>query len=76
MSFIYADYCDWHEKIYGDGQPEPSMKAFGGQYGAFLTNAKDFYTWKRSRDGSTVELVETYRAKQGSDEWWQQQPLV
>lgn len=67
MSTIYADYCEWHERHYGDGQPEPSLKTFGGQYGAFLTLAKDFYTWKRSRAGSTVELFDRYRKQPGED---------
>lgn len=67
MSSIYADYCEWHEKHYGDGQPEPSLKTFGGQYGAFLTLAKDYYRWNRSRAGSTVELVERFRKQPGED---------
>ena len=67
MSSIYADYCEWHERHYGDGQPEPSLKTFGGQYGAFLTLAKDYYKWNRSREGSTVELVERFRKQPGED---------
>jgi phage/plasmid-associated DNA primase len=57
MSELYFDYCQWYDRMYGDGAPEPGMKGFGGQYGAFMAVSKDFFRWKRSNTGSTIELI-------------------
>ena len=56
MREIYSDFCAWHERVFGDGQPEPGERTFGGMYGAFMQHAKDFYLWKRTEIGSTVIL--------------------
>lgn len=56
MGEVYLDYCDWHDKHYGDGAPEPSLKTFGGQYGAFMQHAKAYYTTKKTNRGRVVTL--------------------
>lgn len=56
MSEVYAKYEDWHHSFFGDGQVEPSLKSFGGPYGAFLTHAKEYFNYTRKRDGRYIEL--------------------
>lgn len=56
MSALYAIYENWHHNFFGDGQVEPSLKSFGGPYGAFLTHAKEYFEYSRRRDGRYVEL--------------------
>lgn len=59
MRVVYNDYKAWHERFYGDGEAEPKERTFCGQTGAFMQHAKDFYTFKRTDEGSTVILNET-----------------
>lgn len=56
MMEVYCDYVDWHDKHFGDGQPEPSLKTFGGQYGAFMQHAKDYFSSKKTNRGRVVVL--------------------
>ena len=56
MSVVYSQYETWHHNFFGDGQVEPSLKSFGGPYGAFLTHAKEYFEYSRRRDGRYVEL--------------------
>ena len=56
MSAVYAMYENWHHNFFGDGSVEPSLKSFGGPYGAFLTHAKEYFGYSRKRDGRYIEL--------------------
>ena len=56
MMEVYCDYVDWHDKHFGDGQPEPSLKTFGGQYGAFMQHAKDYFSTKKTNRGRVIVL--------------------
>lgn len=56
MSEVYDLFEDWHHKFFGDGQVEPSLKSFGGPYGAFLSHSKEYFSYSRKRDGRYVEL--------------------
>lgn len=56
MSAVYAIYENWHHQFFGDGSVEPSLKSFGGPYGAFLTHAKEYFGYSRKRDGRYIEL--------------------
>jgi phage/plasmid-associated DNA primase len=56
MSVVYAMYENWHHTFFGDGNVEPSLKSFGGPYGAFLTHAKEYFRYSRKRDGRYIEL--------------------
>lgn len=58
MSDVYDMFSQWHHKFFGDGAVEPSLKTFGGPYGAFLTHAKDWFFYRRKRDGRFLELRE------------------
>lgn len=60
MSTVYSLYENWHHGFFGDGSVEPSIKTFGGPYGAFLTHAKEYFGYTRKRDGRYIEL---HRAK-------------
>lgn len=56
MSDVYEQFSAWHHKFFGDGAVEPSLKSFGGPYGAFLTHAKEYFFYTRKRDGRFIEL--------------------
>ena len=56
MSTVYRCYENWHHSFFGDGAVEPSLKSFGGPYGAFLTHAKEYFLYTRKRDGRYIEL--------------------
>jgi len=57
MSDIYSKFEQWHHDFFGDGQVEPSLKSFGGPYGAFMNHAKEYFTYRRRHDGRFVELL-------------------
>ena len=71
--------------FFGDGAVEPSLKSFGGPYGAFLTHAKEYFTYTRKKDGRYIELrPHKYdelmnQPKPGEqldagDRWWEEEP--
>ncbi len=56
MLDLYGMFEAWHHRFFGDGTVEPSLKSFGGPYGAFLSHAKDWYYYTRKRNGRFIEL--------------------
>jgi phage/plasmid-associated DNA primase len=62
MSDVYDVYEGWHAQEFGDMDVEPSLKTFGGQYGAFLgnTDAGKFFTYRKTKRGRVVELLPHY----------------
>lgn len=57
ISEVYAEYVIWHGKEFGETNIEPSLKVFGGPYGAFLqSDAGDYYEYKHTRDGRKICL--------------------
>ncbi len=60
MSAAYDSYTYWHHAFFGDGVVEPSLKSFGGPYGAFMTHAKEYFTYNRRKDGRYLELRKKY----------------
>lgn len=62
MSQVYDVYAAWHEDEFGETAVEPSLKTFGGQYGAFLqSSAGKIFRYRRTRIGRVVELVPNYK---------------
>jgi phage/plasmid-associated DNA primase len=69
MSQVYQTYVDWHEREFGETALEPSLKTFGGPYGAFLsTGAGKFYTYKRTKHGRVLVLDDQYLSGGWDDE--------
>lgn len=69
MSEVYALFADWHEKEFADTELEPSLKNFGGPYGAFMqTGAGKYFTYKRSKLGRVLELLPQYNEGAKNDE--------
>lgn len=61
MSYCYQKYAEWHEHEFGETALEPSLRIFGGPYGAFLsTGAGKFYTYKRTSYGRVLQLDGKY----------------
>jgi phage/plasmid-associated DNA primase len=60
ISQVYAEYAFWHEAEFGETNLEPSLKVFGGPYGAFLqSDAGDYFDYKHTRDGRKICLKES-----------------
>ena len=61
MNEIYQLYTQWHESEFGETALEPSLKVFGGPYGALLQSpAGKYFTYRRSNTGRRVELRQEY----------------
>jgi len=58
MSEVYAFFALWSEGEFGEGNVEPSLKTFGGPYGAFLqSDAGKYFHYKRTGAARTLELL-------------------
>ena len=61
MTEVYEVYKDWHCREFGETAIEPSLKTFGGQYGAFLSGpAGKYFCYRKTRAGRVVELLPQY----------------
>lgn len=61
MSGVYAVFDWWHGQEFGDVPTEPTLKTFGGAYGAFLsTEAGRYFEYKRTKYGRMVMLKSEY----------------
>jgi hypothetical protein len=61
MTQVYAEFEKWHSDEFGETHVEPSLKTFGGQYGAFLsTDAGKYFEYKRTKNGRQVRLRSEY----------------
>lgn len=57
MSDVFDCYRIWHEGEFGELEIEPSLKTFGGPYGAFLSGpAGKYFFYKRDHYGRRVEV--------------------
>ena len=62
MSEVYDRFCTWHKDEYGEMDIEPSLKQFGGPYGAFLQSpAGKFFEYRKTKMGRMVELRPSLR---------------
>ena len=64
---LYRIYADWHTEEFGEIAVEPSIKTFGGPYGAFLqSEAGEFFEYKRSGAKRMVLLKKASAVSQSS----------
>lgn len=69
MTQVYSHYSDWHEKEFGEMAVEPSLRTFGGQYGAFLSGeAGQYFQYRKTMYGRVVELLPKYQHGGNTDE--------
>ena len=61
MTQVYTEFSDWHTREFGESRVEPSMKSFGGAYGAFLsTEAGKYFEYQKHSHGRIVRLRSEY----------------
>lgn len=64
MSEVYDLFKDWHKDEFGDMEIKPSLKTFGGPYGAFLQSpAGKLFEYRKTKIGRMVELKPGKRDK-------------
>jgi phage/plasmid-associated DNA primase len=69
ISEVYDYFSAWSEKEFGDGNIEPSLKTFGGPYGAFLqSDAGKYFRYKRTNTARILELLPDYWKQAGIKE--------
>ena len=57
ISEMYDIYSQWHGVEFGETGLEPSLKTFGGPYGAFLTtDAGKWFDYKKTNKGRVLAL--------------------
>lgn len=57
ISEVYDIYKQWHEIEFGETNIDPSLKVFGGPYGAFLrTDAGKWFDYKKTNHGRMIAL--------------------
>jgi phage/plasmid-associated DNA primase len=61
MSQIYDYYRQWHQQEFGEIGIEPSLKTFGGAYGALLqTEAGKYFEYKRENYGRILRVKDSW----------------
>ena len=61
VSEMYERYANWHYQEFGETALAPSLKSFGGPYGAFLqSEAGEYFEYHRGASGRVLRIKEKW----------------